>query len=60
MTKRSGEDMYNTCLEHVELAMEIIIDEKETAPIINQLTEDEQLSTTCAFCKNNAIYSISE
>ncbi|THG90811.1 hypothetical protein AJ85_08690 [Alkalihalobacillus alcalophilus ATCC 27647 = CGMCC 1.3604] len=47
------------CQEHVELAMEMIIDEKEVAPNIEILTKDQDLSTVCEFCQNEAKYSVS-
>jgi CxxH/CxxC protein (TIGR04129 family) len=46
------------CLEHVELAMDIIVDEHEVAPDLKELSEEEQLSTTCEYCGNNAIYIV--
>ncbi|MCF6410739.1 CxxH/CxxC protein [Pseudalkalibacillus salsuginis] len=47
------------CKEHVELALEVIVDEYETAPEMKELTEAEKLSTICEYCKNNAIYMVS-
>jgi CxxH/CxxC protein (TIGR04129 family) len=46
------------CLEHVELAMDIIVDEHEVAPDLKELSKEEQLSTTCEYCGNNAIYIV--
>lgn len=50
--------MYYACEEHIELALDVVVDEKEAAPIINKLTDEQTLSTTCSFCKNKATYSI--
>ncbi|WP_412459210.1 CxxH/CxxC protein [Alkalihalobacillus trypoxylicola] len=47
------------CSEHVELAMEMIIDEEETAPNIEILTNQHDLSTDCEFCQNPAKYIVS-
>ncbi|GAF67184.1 hypothetical protein BTS2_4094 [Bacillus sp. TS-2] len=47
------------CSEHVELAMEMIIDEEETAPNIEILTKEHDLSTDCEFCQNPAKYIVS-
>jgi CxxH/CxxC protein (TIGR04129 family) len=46
------------CLEHVELAMDIIVDEHEVAPDLKELAKEEQLSTTCEYCGNNAVYIV--
>ncbi|WP_456277219.1 CxxH/CxxC protein [Bacillus sp. AK128] len=50
--------MIKVCSEHIELAIDIMVDEKEIAPEINLLTEEEKLSTTCEYCQNNAIYVV--
>jgi CxxH/CxxC protein (TIGR04129 family) len=50
--------MIYCCNEHVELAMDIIVDEHETYPILNKISEDNQLSTSCEYCKNPAIYIV--
>ncbi len=52
--------MYHACEEHIELAMDIIIDEHEAAPIIEKYTEEKSLSTVCSFCEKPAIYHISK
>lgn len=45
------------CKEHVELAMDVIIDEYETFPVLMK-AGDEQLSTTCEYCQNDAEYIV--
>ena len=50
--------MIYCCLEHVELAMDIIVDEHEVAPDLKELSKEEQLSTTCEYCGNNAVYIV--
>ena len=50
--------MINCCIEHIELALDILVDEYEVAPIMNELPEDKKLSTTCEFCQNPAIYVV--
>jgi CxxH/CxxC protein (TIGR04129 family) len=51
--------MIKACEEHVELAIDVIVDEEEVAPEINLLTENEKLSTTCEYCQKEAIYVVS-
>ncbi|UKS65327.1 CxxH/CxxC protein [Rossellomorea marisflavi] len=50
--------MINCCLEHVELALDIAVDEHEIAPKLEELSKEKQLSTTCEYCGNNAIYVV--
>ncbi len=50
--------MYYACDEHVELALDVVIDECEKAPTLKKLSENEQISTTCHFCKRGATYEI--
>jgi CxxH/CxxC protein (TIGR04129 family) len=47
------------CAEHVDLAIDIIVDEHEIAPEIREIKEEEKLSTTCEYCQNRAIYVVS-
>jgi CxxH/CxxC protein (TIGR04129 family) len=47
------------CGEHVDVALDTIVDEHEIAPEIKPLSEDEKLSTTCEYCQNNALYVVS-
>lgn len=46
---------YYCCEEHVEYAIDIIVDELMIAPLVEKL---QNLSTGCEFCKNNAIYIV--
>ncbi|WP_017725832.1 CxxH/CxxC protein [Halalkalibacterium ligniniphilum] len=52
--------MYVSCEEHIDLAMDIIIDEHEAAPVIEMIPAKEQLSTSCSFCEKPANYRISK
>jgi CxxH/CxxC protein (TIGR04129 family) len=47
------------CKEHAELAIDVIVDEFETAPVVELLTEKEQLSTNCEYCKGPGAYKVS-
>lgn len=51
------EKMIKCCEEHIELALDIVVDEHEVAPIMTKI-EDENLSTTCEFCQNKAVYVV--
>jgi CxxH/CxxC protein (TIGR04129 family) len=43
------------CEEHIELAIDMYVDEKELAPEIEKV---EELSTKCEMCGNPAVYII--
>lgn len=43
----------NACSEHIEEAMDDLINEEETFPIIEKYKEEK-----CAYCDNNAEYKI--
>jgi CxxH/CxxC protein (TIGR04129 family) len=51
-------NMIYCCKEHVELAMDIIVDEYEVAPKLEQLTDSHDLSTTCEYCEQTAEYIV--
>ncbi|WP_082220210.1 CxxH/CxxC protein [Domibacillus robiginosus] len=42
------------CLEHVELALDIAVDEWETAPVMKSIEK----AASCEFCQNPAIYVV--
>ncbi|HLU22138.1 MAG TPA: CxxH/CxxC protein [Bacillaceae bacterium] len=50
--------MIYCCLEHVELALDIIVDEYETAPILQEIESEGKLSTTCEYCNKTATYIV--
>jgi CxxH/CxxC protein (TIGR04129 family) len=45
------------CEEHVELALDIVVDEFETFPVLTKVVGDN-LSTTCEYCQNTAMYIV--
>lgn len=49
--------MIYSCEEHVEIAIDTIIDEHITFPILSKIAEKE-LSTTCEYCQKQAIYIV--
>jgi CxxH/CxxC protein (TIGR04129 family) len=42
------------CLEHIELALDIAVDEHETAPIMEKVKE----AVSCGFCEKQAVYVV--
>lgn len=49
--------MIYCCEEHVELAIDVVVDEYETFPQLSKIS-GEDLSTACEYCRNNAIYVV--
>ena len=45
--------MIYCCEEHVELALDMIVDEYETFPVLTKISVDN-LSTSCEYCQNKA------
>ncbi|WP_332632452.1 CxxH/CxxC protein [Halalkalibacter flavus] len=51
--------MYYACNEHIEVAIDMVVDEEELAPVVEKVeTSKEPLSTSCSFCDSAAIYSV--
>ncbi len=51
--------MYFACNEHIELAIDMTVDEQEQAPIIEKVEQtNESLSTGCSFCEKAALYTV--
>lgn len=50
--------MIYCCDEHVELALDIIVDEHETFPVLEKVKEGTDLSTPCEYCSNQATYIV--
>ncbi|MCD7035318.1 CxxH/CxxC protein [Metabacillus sp. GX 13764] len=46
------------CDEHVELAIDIYVDENELAPEIIKIDQNAELPTTCEYCENPAVYIV--
>lgn len=50
--------MIYCCEEHVELALDVIVDDYETAPKLEKITGEEKISTACEYCRNPAVYVV--
>lgn len=53
--------MIKCCEEHVDVAIDTIVDEYEVAPKIEKINVDNShdLSTSCEYCQNRAVYIVS-
>ncbi|WP_075983337.1 CxxH/CxxC protein [Bacillus massilinigeriensis] len=50
--------MIYCCEEHVDIALDTIVDEYETFPNLSKIEEENKLSTTCEYCQNPAVYVV--
>ncbi|WP_010175997.1 CxxH/CxxC protein [Bacillus coahuilensis] len=55
--------MIYCCDEHVELALDVAVDEQEEKdvaqpPSLNKVDNSQNLSTTCEYCPKNATYIV--
>ncbi|MFB1081552.1 CxxH/CxxC protein [Jeotgalibacillus sp. JSM ZJ347] len=46
------------CKEHVELALDVLIDETEEVPLLKTVDNQQELSTKCEYCDEPAIYLV--
>ncbi|MFP3125572.1 MULTISPECIES: CxxH/CxxC protein [Bacillaceae] len=47
------------CQEHVELALDIIVDEFEVAPVIHNVINSGDEKKPCEYCQHDAKYIVS-
>ena len=50
-------NMIYCCEEHVDLAIDTVVDEFETFPLLSKVASEE-LSTDCEYCRNSAVYIV--
>lgn len=48
-----------SCEIHIDHALDMHVAETEQFPMMDFLTEDEKLSTTCSYCDEPATYIVS-
>ncbi|MYL34463.1 CxxH/CxxC protein [Pontibacillus yanchengensis] len=46
------------CQEHVDKAMDVVVDEYETFPRLEPVDEEKSLSTACEYCGERSIYMV--
>ena len=49
--------MIYCCEEHVDVALDTVVDEYETFPVLTKIGVDN-LSTSCEYCQNTAVYMV--
>ncbi|MEK9200190.1 CxxH/CxxC protein [Ureibacillus sp. 179-F W5.1 NHS] len=48
-----------SCETHINHALDMLVAETKEFPIMEQLSEDEKLSTKCSYCEEQATYVVS-
>ena len=48
-----------SCENHIEHALDMLVAETEEFPIMDNLSEEEKLSTKCSYCEQPATYIVS-
>jgi CxxH/CxxC protein (TIGR04129 family) len=51
-----GIEMIYCCEDHVELALDVAVDESGSFPELNKV--ENKLSTTCEYCQKEAVYIV--
>ena len=54
--KGEGKMIYS-CEDHVEIALDEVVDEYGTFPVLTKIDVDNS-STPCEYCQNNAVYVV--
>ena len=47
-----------SCETHINQALDMLVAEEKTFPMMEKIKEEEKLSTTCSYCNNPAIYIV--
>ncbi|PLR96490.1 CxxH/CxxC protein [Bacillus sp. T33-2] len=50
--------MIYCCEEHVEVALDEVVDEYETAPKLTRIDAVENKRSTCGYCEQLAVYIV--
>jgi CxxH/CxxC protein (TIGR04129 family) len=52
-----GEYMIYSCEEHIEIALDDIVDKYQTYPVLSQVPVDNR-TTCCEYCEKQAVYMV--
>ena len=52
------ENVIYCCTEHVDMALDDVVDEHEVAPKLEKLESVENSSVTCGYCGKPAVYMV--
>ena len=48
-----------SCESHIDHALDMFVAETEQFPIMEMLSDEEELSTKCSYCEEHATYIVS-
>ncbi|WHY77608.1 CxxH/CxxC protein [Neobacillus sp. WH10] len=49
--------MIYSCEEHIEIALDDIVDQYQTYPVLSKIPVDKS-STSCEYCEKQAVYMV--
>ncbi|WP_082676597.1 CxxH/CxxC protein [Shouchella shacheensis] len=52
--------MIYACDEHIELALDVAVDEFEVAPVIEKISGAQRAAPTCSYCTQQAVYTVTK
>jgi len=52
-----GRKMIYSCEEHIDIALDDIVDKYQTYPVLSQIPVDKA-STGCEYCEKQAVYMV--
>ncbi|OEH93083.1 CxxH/CxxC protein [Bacillus solimangrovi] len=50
--------MIYCCKQHVDLALDDVVDLEQTAPLLEEISEDILGNEKCKYCENQALYQV--
>jgi CxxH/CxxC protein (TIGR04129 family) len=48
-----------SCDEHIDWALDDFVDKYSETPLLNKVENTQNVSTSCEYCQNDAIYIVS-
>lgn len=48
-----------SCESHINHALDMFVAEQKTFPMLEELRNEEKLSTVCSYCERSALYIVS-
>ncbi|QUG43656.1 CxxH/CxxC protein [Psychrobacillus sp. INOP01] len=47
-----------SCENHINHALDMFVAEQKTFPMLEELKNEEKLSTVCSYCESSALYIV--
>ncbi|WP_277584063.1 CxxH/CxxC protein [Psychrobacillus antarcticus] len=49
-----------SCENHINHALDMFVAEEKTFPLLEELKDEEKLSTICSYCESHALYIVAK